>query len=62
MDDETVKKDAAYLKNLINRILDDTGQPFIQNATIFPHGDIRSERLEFIDDLDGVSPRMVTFS
>ncbi len=51
MDDEAIKKDSAYLKNWINRILDDTGQPFIQKAAIFPHGDMRSERFEFINDL-----------
>ena len=52
MDDDALRKDAAYLKNLVNRILDDTGQPFIRKSAIFPYGDIRSERVEFIEDLE----------
>lgn len=51
MDAEETKKDAAYLKSLINFILDQTGRPFILKTSIFPYGDMRPERLDFINDL-----------
>lgn len=47
-------KDLEYLKNWINRILDDTASPFIPKACIFGNGggDIRPHRVAWIKKLE----------
>jgi len=47
------ERDLLYLKNWINRILDDTACPLIPKACIFGNGggDIRPHRVKFIQSL-----------
>lgn len=47
------ERDLLYLKNWMNRILDDTACPLIPKACIFGNGggDIRPHRVKFIQDL-----------